>query len=737
MSQSGRLLTGLFFLAVILGSETPAAGALEIFPDAEVQEAHRLRQRVLDAAPGLDLARLRGRAALSPESLAEPAQRVAAMEAREAANPFFHWLRGEILRRTQGGDAAESSFERAAQTAGTKSVVHWILWQEHLARGLWREAERHEQALLPMQVRAGLSHAPLLGETLLSAAQQAVADGEEEAAVRLYDRVLQYDPRRADALAGRAAARWGLSPGRLAGALGDVMRSVSVSLGDRITAGRLISNLLLSLMTAWLLSLLVGVGAVGLRVHAVFFHDLNEGPFRRFLPPARWSLGILVLLIPLMLGLGLLWTSLTVLLLLAPYVATRERVVFSVLLAGLALMPAGYRWIAEQHLLVASPRMATSLAAERGGVGDGLVASLEAWRSASQNSGLAAYYLGLVQKRRGELAAAETNMAEAVKLRPSWSFAHTALGNLHVLAGRMEEAAASYQRAASIRASFASAANLGALYAVQMQLEKSSDWMTRSARLDSQAAGRLTRVGSSGGGTAMLMDEPVPGSMLAAGLSEGDEDDAVAEGFWGGPLRGVRLRWLAGVALAFLLAFWVHAKLRGERVARRCQECGTPYCTHCHSDFRERTYCAPCTPVFRDKEGVPAMVKLARYREADGWSRQERQRTAWLGSLLPGGAWWYHGGILALPVCLLVLWALLEGIVLDVLAPSLRFPSPLPWSVRWTGAFGVALVLQGLSAWQGRRIAAASKEDRRKARRGEPAGAGEERQGYEPLTVRE
>ncbi len=96
----------------------------------------------------------------------------------------------------------------------------------------------------------------------------------------------------------------------------------------------------------------------------------------------------------------------------------------------------------------------------------------------------------------------------------------------------------------------------------------------------------------------MLMDEPVPGSMLAAGLSEGDEDDAVAEGFWGAPLRGVRLRWLAGVALAFLLAFWVHAKLRGERVARRCQECGTPYCTHCHSDFRERTYCAPCTPVF-------------------------------------------------------------------------------------------------------------------------------------------
>ncbi len=736
MSQSGCLLKGLLLLALVLGSGARAALALEMFPDAEVQEAHQLRQRILNATPGLDLDRLRSRAKLSAESLAEPAQRLAALEGREAANPFFHWVRGEILRRTQGAETAEPAYERAAQTAGTKSVIHWILWQEHLARGLWRDAERHEQALLPMQVRAGLFHAPLLSETLVGVARQATADGQRETAERLYNQVLEYDSRRVDALAGRAAARWGLSPARLASALGDVLRSVSASLGDHITAGRMFSNLLLSGMSAWLLCLLVGVGVAALRTHAAFFHDLKEGPLRRFLPPAQWSLGLLVLLLPLMLGMGLLWTALIVLLLLAPYLAMRERVVFTVLLLGLALMPAGYRWIAAQHLLAASPRMATSLAAERGGVGDGLVAELEAWRTASPNSGLAAYYLGLVQKRRGELEAAATNMAEAVRLRPSWSFAHTALGNIDFLAGRLPEAEGSYLRAASLRASFASAANLGALYALQVQLDKSTNWMGRSTRLDPPAAARLTRVGA-GGGTAVMVDEPVPGSMLAAGLSEGDEDDTVAEGFWGAPLRGIRLRWLAGVAVALLAAFWAHATLRRERVARRCQECGAPFCTHCHSDFRERTYCAPCTPVFREKEGVPAMVKLARHREADGWSRQERQRTAWLGSLLPGGGWWYRGGVLALPVCLVVLWALLEGIILDVLAPSLRFPSPLPWSVRWTGALGIALGLQGLSAWGGRRVAAAAREDRRRAHRGEPTESGEAREGYEPLSVKD
>ncbi|MBI4537585.1 MAG: hypothetical protein HY712_06475 [candidate division NC10 bacterium] len=735
MSQRGRFLIGLLFVGVGLGSGG-IAGAFEIFPDAQVHEAHTLRQRVLDATPGLDLARPRTAAALPAESLAEAAKSLAALEGREAANPFFHWLRGEILRRTQGMEVAGASFERAAERAGTKAVIHWILWQEHLARGLWREAERHEQALLPLEVRLGLAHAPLISQTLVRAAEQAAGDGDSEAAARLYDRALLYQAGQVEALAGRAAMRWGLSPGRLFGAARDVAQSVWASLGHRITGGRLMSNLLWSLMSAWLLCLLVAAGVAALRTHTLFFHDLREGPFRPFLPAVQRSLGLLVLLAPLMLGLGLAWTALGMLLLLAPYLTPRERTVVSVLVAGLAIVPIGYRWIAAQHILAASPRMATSLAAERGETGDGLLASLEAWRTENPKSGLAAYYLGLLQKRRGELAAAEANLAEAVKLRPGWSFAHTGLGNLHFLAGRLKEAEASYQRAASIHPAFASAANLGTVYTLQMQLDKSSEWMTRSARLDIQAAALLARAGSSGR-PAVVMDEPVPGTVLAAGLYEGDEDDVVAEGFWGRPLRGVRVRWLAGVALVFLVAFWTHARLRGGRVATRCQECGTPFCVHCQSDFRERAYCSPCAPVFRDREGVPAMVKLARQREADGWSRQEARRTVWLGTLIPGGGWWYRGGVLALPVCLVSLWALLEGLLLDAVAPNLRFPSPLPSALRWTGAAAAVLILQSLSAWRSRVVAAAAREDRKRALRGAWSGAGREGEESEPLRMRE
>jgi tetratricopeptide (TPR) repeat protein len=736
MSHPGRLLGGLLLLGVLCATGAGRADAFDLFPDAVVLDAHQMRQRVQEAIPDLELSRLRGRAKLPSDSLAAAAERLAGLEPRDAANPFLLWARGELTRRTKDREAAQPFFERAVQAAGAKAVVHWMLWQEFLARGLWREAERHEQALLTLQMRAGLTEAPLLSDTLLAAARHAMMEGDAGSAAALFTRVLTYDPDRSDALAGRAGARWSLGPAGILGVPGDVVRSLVAGLRDRLIAGRLISNLLLGLMTAWLLCLLIAAGIAALKSHALFLHDLKEGPLRSFLPAAQWSLSLLLLLLPLMLGLGLLWTAAAVLVITAPYFSRRERIVVSVLLCGLAVMPMGYRWIAREHILAASPRLATSLTAERGGMGDSLLATLTSWRTDNPSSGLAAYYLGLVQKRRGDLTAAETAMAEAVKLRPHWSFAHTGLGNIQFLAGKTAEAEASYRRADAVHPSFASAANLGALYAVQVEVEKSSEWLTKSQRLDGFAAGRVARAGLSGGVVA-VMDERMQGSMLASGLGEEDEHDAVAEGFWVAPLRGIRLGWLPGVAFALLAAFWGHATLRGARVARRCQECGTPFCTHCHADYRERSYCSPCTPVFRDREGVPAMVKLARFREADGWVRRERLWTAWLGTLVPGGGWWYLGGAAALPVSLLSLWALLEGILLDLLAPSLRFVSPLPSSLRAAGALLVVVALQGLSAWRSRRRpASGSREARQRALRGE-SGGGRESDGYAPLSMRD
>lgn len=735
MSRMGLWMAGLL-LPLLWAGGTPA-GADQLFPASEVREAHQLRQRMLDGVPGLDLAQLREPGKAGPERLAEWRAALTGLAAREAANPFAHWALGEVLRQLREAEASLPAFERAARAAEGRPVVHWILWQEFLVRGLLKEADRHGDPLALHQLRLGLQRAPLSTETLIRAARSAQDLGEPERAVGLYDRALALDPDLSQALAGRASAGWETSRFRIGGAVRDLAGSLTRALADHRAGGRLSANWLESLLIAWLACLVVAALFAVVRSHDRFLHDLGEGPLQRYGPRARRSLALLCLLVPFVLGLGILWTAVGALLLLAPYLTRRDRLLVSLLLVGVGLMPFGYRWVASRHLLEAAKPLALGRAAERGGRGEGLVKSLAQWRAAAPDSGVAAYYLGLVQKRRGELSAAEGTFREAARLRPEWSPPQTSLGNVLFQTRRVEEARASYTRALNLQITFASAANLGAVYAHQVEVEKAGSILAESLRLDPFMATVLAKAAASGGPPALL-DEVVPGGVLAAEVAVPSSRVAeVAEGFWGGPLRGIGLAWLPGTAAVLLALLWVHAGLRGGRVARPCQECGTAFCARCQTDLKERSYCPPCTPVYRSREGVPAVVKLARFREADGWSRSEAQRAGWWGTVLPGGAWWYRGGFLGLPICLGVLWILLEGALLEGLTPSLRFAAEVDSSLRWVAAAGGALGLHGLAAWWGWRAGVRQpREDRMQLLRGDGGGSGREGRGYEGVGVR-
>lgn len=727
MRDAGRILGGILLIVLGLGGLAAPGGAADLFPASELQEARLLRQRVLEGVPGLELRPEQAEAGPVAERAAAAEQQLLGLEGREGSNPFFHWARGELRR--QGGDAegAEAAYQRAARAAADRPVVHWVLWQEHLARGLDRAAGRHERRLEELSLRLGSPGAPLVVRGLNRAAGDALEAGEAERAILLYDRSLEYAPGSPEALAGRAQARFAASGLLSFGALGDLARGLTGILDDSLAGRGMGANFLLSLLVAWLACLPAAALVLGIKHHDLWLHELAEGPLRPFPPGARRSLGLLFLLFPLALGLGLLWEGLLLLLLLAPCLGRRSRVGVSLLLLGLVAMPTAYGWIASRHLLAASPRAALVRAVEGGERGDGLVARLGGWLAEGGRSGLAAYSLGTLLKRRGELAKAEVALAAAVEFEPGWSAAHVGLGNLRFLTGRLAEAEASYLKAAALRDSFAASANLGALYAGQVQLDKSTRALAASQRLDPHLASALARAGASGG-PPIVLDEPIPeaalGRMLGVQAAGGWR---VAEGLWGGPLRGVPLGWLPGVGLLALGLFWGQVRLRGGRGALRCPECGSPFCARCQPDFKERTYCPACAPVYRQRDGIPAVVKLARFREADGRVRRENRRAAWLGGLIPGGGGLYREEWWGLPVCLAVCWLLAEGLVLDLLAPSLRFPGG-GGSLRAGVAVVAAGLLHGLAAWWGRRGPAA----RPRAERGRLLrGGGQEEAGGE------
>jgi len=691
---------GIIAAGLCLGLAAPGiAGALQLFPTAEIQELQSLRQRILAEAPQLDPQQRRQQPMLPPETLRQIQQRLSALQTREAENPFWHWAQGEVVRQSQGIGAAAPFFARARQVAGARFLIHWLLWQEYLSRNLHEEARQEEALLQTIQVAWGLTHFPLLATELMRSGDEAAQAGDVPRAAALYDAAVANTPESPQALFRRAAFTWQTEKTRLLQVMRDLLSGVSLTLRSSQTGFHLTSNLVLSLVVTCLVVLAVVAAILALRVQPLFSHELNERILKSFPPPAQFSLGLLCFLLPLVLGLGLLWAAILVFVISAPYLTTRERIGVSVLLVLLVVLPSGYQWVAARHVLASSPALTLAQAVEQGGRGESLVRDSTRWSREDPNNGLAHYYLGLILKRRGELAQAEAAMTQASQLLPRASFALVGLGNLQYLRGRLPEAEASYRMAAELSPSAAAQMNLFMLHAQRFQVEQSEAARNQGTKLDPHMARTLSQIRERGG-TEFLVDESVPWDALVAGIVPDSKDvAAVAEGLWGAPLRGVSVSLLPYVAVLFVILFWAHVTMRGRMPpVRRCHHCGTPFCIRCQRSPKEKEYCTPCATVFRPREGgVAAFVKVRRIREGEDWARQERTRIGILGSILPGGSDLYRGRVfLGLALALPAAWLLLEGLLLDRLTPAFRFLLPVPGPVRWTVAI---LLLLGLYAW--------------------------------------
>lgn len=678
--------------------------AQRLFPAAEVQEAHGLRQRVLAETAELDSEAAKERRRLSPETLASLQQRLTGMQEREASNPFFAWAQGEVLRQSQGVESAAQWFERARQLAGSRFLVHWLLWQDYLQRDLRDEAPREEKALRNLQLTWGLSRFPLLSGELMRRGSEAAARGDFSRAQAFYDGAVANTPESPDALMGRAAVRWQADKGAVLAVGRDLVQGVLHAVRDGRWTGQLASNILVSLQVAWLVA--IGVLAVVflLKTHVLFAHDLGERVLARVPAPVQGTLVLLVVLLPLVLGLGLLWSALVALVLIGPHLSRREQVMVSIVIAGLVLLPMGYRWVAATHVLAASPELGSARAIEEGARGEGMVRDLQAWIQAAPQAGLPEYYLSLVRKRRGELAEAEGAVGQALQRLPGVGFPLVAQGNLLSLQGRPAEAEAAYRRAAErLPASPAVQLNLVALYTQRLLLDQSKDALSRAQRLDPFTVGMVSDLHSTGA-TAVVLDEPVPWASLAATLTPSPTTvQAVAEGLWGAPLRGVRLDQVPLVAILVLAAFWMHVAIRSRfPPVRRCIQCGTPFCSKCQVMVKEKEYCRSCASVFRSREGVAAFVRIRRQQEGEEWARRERVRCGLLGSLVPGGSDLYRGRtLIGLLLALPAIWLVLEGGLLDAWTPSFRFATLLPGGMRVIIVLGILLVLFGISIRRG------------------------------------
>ena len=449
-----------------------------------------------------------------------------------------------------------------------------------------------------------------------------------------------------DAQLAVARARLARSPREFGPIFAALGAAGGAALRDPYTSRAFLADLLGAGLAALFAASALTIVLLFARCVRLFLHDFHHLPLLRGTAPTQTGFLALVLLsLPLAFGLGPA-VGLAVLLLSAwLYLGLAERVVATVALAVLVLLPLAAGGAARLAAWTGGSAEVVHLL-EHGAVSDEEAAEIAA--RVSETPGPPALYaaLGRHAKRRGDLdgalrwyAAADPDGREA-EVRVN-------VGNVLFLKGELEGAKAAYlaatDRAGSDLASLAAAHfNLSRLYLRTADVERSAAALEKARQVDGELVSAMGPAEDDFSANRYLADLPVPAAKIAALAASDGSAEAVREALvarLGGALPRDLWPWVPGVAVALL---WLLALVAGRiDPAHACERCGRPACRRC--DGLAGSLCGQCVNVFQRRGVVDSRDRLRKEAQVRRHERGERLAVRVL-AILGGGAGHVFGG---------------------------------------------------------------------------------------------
>ena len=413
-------------------------------------------------------------------------------------------------------------------------------------------------------------------------------------------------------------------------------------------------------------------------------HILSELTKHNLDHKAIWFLIAAVLSGPLWLGLGIAWMLVWWLLIFWLFMTGRER---GLALALVVLIASASLWLPPWVSVIkarTSPDFVVMAQSVRGEAAlyPG-IASFTAFDS-SQPDWQVSMALGLQYKRSEQYELAQQYFEQAMKLRPDEERILINLGNVHLLANRLDEAIEWYQKTLvlypnSVEAHY----NLAQAYREKLQFVEGERHYEEARRLNPELTEQYTRralVGLS----HPVVDKPLTLiEALKKAFTSTDEvrnsADRIFSSLWNVPLWTAPLIGFGFITVVLLISRLTYIG----SLSFPCALCGRTICQHCQKHIFHLRICENCQEV---NKKVKRLIELHQIQR-----RRDRQITlARLFSLLlPGTGHFFllhslKGFIFAFAFFALILM----GVLTDV-----RFFAPYAWI-----SYGGGLVLLGAIA---------------------------------------
>jgi tetratricopeptide (TPR) repeat protein len=443
---------------------------------------------------------------------------------------------------------------------------------------------------------------------------------------------------------------------------------------------------------AWGATLLAAILVLALEHFPRAIHDIRESGNRQFGRSAAVPLALLILGLPLFGGLGPVWLMLYWGALVIPYARPKERIVLTVGLAGLTLVPPLIAFLTQVNIQQRSPLMvaAVDLAERRedASAEDGLRQASAVFPEDAD----VWFLLGVFAERAGDLERARSQYNRAAEADPNDYRPIVNRGNVHFAEGDFGEAIRDY-----IEASRRAPRSAEIFYNLSLARGEAYDFEGQSAAIATAREISTSQVTYWGNNPTVsrVVSVGYPISRARAHVERWNAQPKSrrlpGHGTAAGPWHAV-FPWSLPPVATFLLGLFLTRRRSRRGLASECSRCGRIFCDRCRRYGDPGLYCAMCARIHLRKENVDIEIQVAETRAMQrraAW----RQRAGRLASLLlPGSRAFFEERPYAGAVTLFFFFLGLAAAILD---SSLFDPMTLPpaGAIRATVVVGAALAL--------------------------------------------
>ncbi|HEX7878291.1 MAG TPA: tetratricopeptide repeat protein [Candidatus Eisenbacteria bacterium] len=520
--------------------------------------------------------------------------------------------------------------------------------------------------------------------------------GQGEAARRLFAEAARLDPTFPDPWFATAAS-W--LPFRPDMAMASVIEGCKSSWRSFRGQHRLIMNSALLLLGVLVFSLMGTTFLIALRGLRHFQHPIFEVLRRRLPVMAAAIAGWIIVLQPLLWGLGAFLSLMLASGLLWFYVGKGERRVLAAYATLAIIVPMAFHGLSRLSAPLNPESVPYLLSAasetpDQPGLSDALARAMQD-NPADPGPHMA---LGLTMEHAGQYEGAEKEYRAALENQGDEGRVRNNLGNIMALSGRLDGAVEQYQKSIATAPWLAAPHfNLSQIYARRLQFDLADNEMKQASQLDFESVRSHT---------ASLGQKKA--GLVSLGLAPRDLWSATLARPAAFPIGVPRsMAWLYGGAMGMLPLFSIALIALGLLVGQAlhrflptyaCANCDCVVCRKCLRRIRRRAYCEPCGDTILSMQTSEfTRMLLERRLNQDHWGRRLARLALVLA--IPGWEAVRRGrpmiGLTVMTGFVLLIVPVITGGRAIGPTPGLAGFSPGPlWSVLLPGLF----VLYGLSA---------------------------------------